>query len=177
MASQRIRVGDANAQQLRVYARDVHNLDVHANSGKDKIVGALQDAGLVPQESPADAFIEIPAAAGPETTAQHPVPAQNLDPAVFGAAMRAPEDVAAAPRYTIMIPKGPPGSVDPIPVGVNGYVISIRRGQKVNIPAQHLEVLQAAIRSDYETDEDGNILPDPVESPEFAVMVYGVAPG
>lgn len=172
-----VRVGDASAQQLRDYATVHHGLDVKPRSNRATVIAALQSAGALPAEGYDDK--DIPDLAAPTA----PVPAEGetspaLAPAPaaegFGAFERAPEDVRKAGRSVIMIAKQK-GGHDPVVVAVNGFAISIRRGQRVSIPNTHLEVLQNAIQQTYEMDEDGNTIETPIESPEYPLQVFGPA--
>lgn len=166
-----VRVDDATAAQLRAFATIHHGLDIPARANRGQIIATLESAGV----NMGDA-IEVPesaiAAPPAEVSGKRAAP---LEPEAFGKQMPMPEDIAQAPRVTILISKQK-GGVDPVPVGVNGYVISIRRGQKVSIPFPHFEVLQThAVELEYPVDDSGNIIADPVEVPRFPVQAYGLA--
>lgn len=168
-----VRVDDATAAQLRAFAQVAHGLDVPARANRDRILAIISAAGVEIGEA-----IEIPEGAlvGEEAAAPAAVKARAaaLEPDAFGAQMAMPDDIAKAPRISVMIAKQK-GGIDPVPVGVNGYVISIRRGQRVSIPLPHFEVLQAhAVELEYPIDDSGNIIADPVEVPRFPVQAFGV---
>lgn len=60
-----------------------------------------------------------------------------------------------------------------VPVGVNGKVYRIKRGVKVKVPAAVVEVLNNAVQTHYEEDENGDL--QPIESFSYQFTVFGEA--
>lgn len=53
------------------------------------------------------------------------------------------------------------GGDEPVPVGVNGRVMLVPRGEEVEIPQPYFEVLKNAVKHIYEPLKDGGINPIP----------------
>lgn len=82
------------------------------------------------------------------------------------------EVVKLAKRIRIMIHKSDrKDAVDPVPVSVNGYTITVARGQVVEIPEHFLEALENAVESHFTFMQDKNdpsiLLKDEREAPSY----------
>ncbi len=68
-------------------------------------------------------------------------------------------------------------AIDPVPLALNGHQITIRRGEKVDIPVEFLEVLELAVTTNYEQEtlKDGSTAMVPREAPSYPFMVLGAA--
>lgn len=151
----RISADDATAKDLRDFATTHHGIEVPTTANRAHIIALLETAGV--ELSGGVPVSNAPAGASGD----------------FGVTMKMPKEIAEQDRVTIMISKEK-GGIDPVPVAVNGYAVSIRRGQKVSIPMGHYRALMDSIELDYPTDQDGNIVNEPNEVPRFPVQVFGV---
>lgn len=67
------------------------------------------------------------------------------------------------------------GGERPIPVGVNGSVMWIPRGKKVDVPEPYVKVLRDAVQLHYEVDKDGQIVGEPREVQAYPFSEFGYA--
>ena len=163
MTQTKIPVASATDAQLREFGALHKGLSLHHNLGREKILAALSATGF-------DVINGEIEAAGPIETAPPPrpagVPAADAEEFIPGpqAEPRTPAQIAqyfrTGPRVRILIPaeKGK-GGQDDVPVGVNGYVIQIKRGVAVEIPEAHYKHLSSLYTAEYEQGPDGNMLP------------------
>lgn len=54
---------------------------------------------------------------------------------------------------TVLIGKDPENK-QPVPLGVNGRIIRVRRGEKVQIPAEFLDCLKNAVRMEWDAEAE-----------------------
>lgn len=145
-------VDDASVEDLRDFAITTCGLDLRANASRSTVIAALSDAQI-------DVSQGIPVSS---TASSNPG---------LGKRESMPKEIASTDRVQVLIAKEK-GAIDPVPVSVNGFTISIRRGERVSIPRPHLEVLQNSLEHDYPTDENGKIIGDPSEVSRFPLQVW-----
>lgn len=149
----KIAIAEATEAQLRRFASDTLGLDVARISKIETLRAKVREA---------HGHDEIMAADAPEPEA--------LQDAASPA--RAGKRAAASGKVKILIAAtDEKGGDEPIPVGVNGSVMLVPRGAPVEIPAAHYRVLASAVTDRYETDDAGNIKPDPRRVPRFPVTL------
>ncbi len=81
-------------------------------------------------------------------------------------------------RIKIMIMKsGDKHAIDPVPLSLNGHQITVKRGEKVDIPVEFLEILENATEYHYEqiTNSDLSTTMAKREAPSYPYQVLGVA--
>lgn len=69
------------------------------------------------------------------------------------------QELHSMPMYKIVVPrvdKNARNSIDPVPVGVNGVMYALRRGQPMWVPEAVKEVLDNATEVEYETVMEPN---------------------
>lgn len=150
MAAKKIPLKEASEAELRAFAQAHLGMEFDASArlasiraqvatawGKDEIVLALSDT------------------------------ADDLTPAGV-----APARVGAAPvpsgAVRIIIQRSDEvGGDEAVPVGVNGRVMLIPRGEPVTIPLAYFEVLQNAVTHRYESLRDGGLNPVPRAVPMY----------
>lgn len=148
----KINIHEASATQLAEFAITNYGLDVNHRMGSAVIKAKLATAGYDKD------FIEIDDAPAVETNARV-------------------ETVTAAPEprktKTIRIENQEAlyGGKQAVPVGVNGKVYLIKRGEDVEVPAEVIEVLKNAKRVVFDKDENGQpINPTYVPTHPFSIV-------
>ncbi len=68
------------------------------------------------------------------------------------------------------------GGKDPVPVGVNGKVMLIPRGEECEIPESYFEVLEHAVTYRYDALKDGGMDPEPRKVPLYPFQRLSAAP-
>jgi hypothetical protein len=91
------------------------------------------------------------------------------------------EVVKLAKRIRIMIHKTEKvDAVDPVPISVNGYTITVKRGEVVEIPEHFLEALENAVESHFTFKQDKSdpsvLLVDQHDAPSYPYSVNPRAP-
>lgn len=66
-----------------------------------------------------------------------------------------------------------PGGDEPVPLGVNGRVMLVPRGEEVEIPTAYFEVLKNAVTHRYEALKEGGLNPVPREVPMYPFQRIG----
>lgn len=151
------KIDDATAAELLGFARTHLGLEIDGRAGRAKVLAAIQSAGHEGDE--------ITVAANDMTVIEG-----------FGKLEPTPDELKGVERVRVVIPKSESGyAIDPVPVAVNGWAISIQRGKEVSIPKPHLDALLNAVEYRYMNDADGNVLSDPIEVPAYPVQVLGAA--
>lgn len=156
-------INDASASELSLYAQTNYGLDVRHTLGKEKILAALRTAGFDGDE------IETEEAT--ETGAQVVRPVvQSLTPA----------KQSKGPRRWVELEiheQEIPGGTEPQPVGVNGSLMYVPRGQRVEIPYEYYEVLKNARGVQYKAAPDEfTPIGEAREVPRLPMTVYRVDP-
>ncbi|MEO5368526.1 MAG: hypothetical protein H7833_00460 [Magnetococcus sp. DMHC-1] len=84
---------------------------------------------------------------------------------------KAGQDSKAGSKITITIQPAPDKNGNrPVPVGVNGSIMLIPRGKKVEVPAPYVEVLSNARQTVVEMDPDtGNVTESDILAYPFTV--------
>ena len=138
-------IDEATAAEIRAFALERCELDIHANANKATAAQRLRATW-------SEDWIEVPdgapAAEADTVDARPSPPAHTGEPGVD------PEDPNA--WYTIHIPLKQGGGIDQIvPVGVNGTIQLIKRGEKSEIRAPFLGVLKNSIEmQQFQEDPD-----------------------
>lgn len=74
---------------------------------------------------------------------------------LMGRDLQPSEVIKLAKRIRIMIHKSEKkDAVDPVPVSVNGYTVTIKRGEVVEIPEHFLEALENAVETHFTFSQD-----------------------
>lgn len=153
MPMQKIAMADASREQLHYFARTVLNLSVQGRPSADNLRAMIVQAGHEGDMIEVEADIE------------------SVQPARAVEAPKGPE----SDRVRIIIhTDGSVGGKAPVQVGVNGHIISIKRGVEVAIPYPHYDRLRKATRTEYEWDEVQG-LHSPREIPVYPFSVISGA--
>lgn len=132
-------INQATHDELLEYGRNTLGLSLQPNTGLEKLRAKIMEASD-------KAYITI---AEPE------VPAAQV-----GDEPRPVETQQAAPgrnmvRINIAVQEDA-GGKDPVPVGVNGKIMIIPRGEDVDIPEEYFEALSHAVSHKFDPNEDGD---------------------
>ena len=149
--NRQVKIAEANHSELLMFARDTLGLNLPPNTKVETLIARITAAWdkehiLVPEAEP-----EKPKQSGPK-------------PQPVTSAQEEPEK--AKVRVIIQVTEEA-GGADPVPVGVNGKVMLIPRGEEVDIPESYFEVLQHAITHKYEALPDGGMNPIPRKVPLY----------
>jgi hypothetical protein len=142
MSETKVKLSEATEAQMRQFAESYLGLSIPASARVETIRAKIQ-AAWGKDEIPVSADAEVsPVAQGPTIT---PEQASGTDE-----------------KVRIMIPiTDEAGGSDHVPVGVNGVVMLIPRGEPVSIPRRYFEVLKNAVTHRFEALPDGGINPVP----------------
>lgn len=154
MATKRIPIASASAEQLRDFATLTLGIDVHPNSNAAAIrgkMGAAWDKDYIDiEESDAPAAVV-------RTTPPDEIPETGKRDAQL---------------VELLIPvQEEAGGKDNVPLSVNGRVMLVPRGKPVKIRRPYFEVLARAVRVVYDQDREGNMLPRFV--PQYPYTLIG----
>jgi hypothetical protein len=148
MASKRISLIEATAEQLRDFATLNLGIEVPGKANKNAILGLISSAYDKD-------FIEVA-----ETDAPHDVER-----------VAAPSREATPDKRRILIQRSEePGGGDPVFVGVNGKGMLIERGKPQLVPLPYIEALDHAIKYVYSQDEDLDMIRREVPSYPFSYV-------
>lgn len=174
----KVALSNASLPQLRDHASITLGLDVGGLTTRPQFLARISEAtGVEPPYDGVmiDVFDQPVAAGGRVRDVPKPIPSAGEPPAA------APESGARAAKRVILIAKekGPGGS-DPVPVGVNGSIMLIPRGRKVEVPEPYVEVLRNAVQHIYDVAMDASGLVvglkgDPEQVPLYPVHEFGPA--
>lgn len=151
----KIAIEDATEEQLRTFASETLGISI-SPTAKLPAVRAKIRAAWDKAEILVEAGEETPEAPSPEDKPK--------------AKKAKAHDGEKMVTVHIGVTQGKDGK-EAVPVGVNGKVMLIPRGKNVEIPISYYQVLQNAIRQEYDTDEDGNIIPEPREVMQYPVQL------
>lgn len=132
-------ISEATHEQLLEYGRNTLGLSLQPNTGLDKLRAKIKEASDKPYITIADAASEAP------QVGDEPVP---VEPKQAGPGRN-------MVRINIAVTEEA-GGKDPVPVGVNGKIMIIPRGQDVDIPEEYYEALNHAVSHKYDPNEDGS---------------------
>lgn len=142
-----IQLSEATKSQLLEYANNVLGLSIHHATGEEKIRAQIMACGAE----------EI-------TVSDEPKVVENLNPVVTIADIQAPK----SEKVKILISRtDEAGGDEPVPVGVNGRIMLIPRGEVVEIPEPYYEALKNAVYYRYEPLKDGGMPTKPREVPAY----------
>jgi len=151
MSTKKIPLSDATASELADFAAKNLGLDVQYRMGADKIRALMAAAGYQ------------------KDTIEIEVPDAGNDPNA-----RVATGEAEAPRKMVMIQinnQPGPGGKEHVPVGVNGKVYLIKRGEPVKVPVEVVHVLENAKTTAYDRGPNGEpINPTDVLKHPFSVL-------
>lgn len=126
-------IQDATPEELRQFAR-VMGLEIGDREQSGTVLEKLRTSGYTSDE------ITIFEATTPKATGKAGVV----------------KDEKGRDCMMILIPEEDgPGGQDDVPVGVNGVVFQIKRGQPVKLPLEYIEVLNNAVEYRYPTAGNG----------------------
>lgn len=120
-------LAEATVTQLRSYAELVLALDIPPTANRNTIIGKIK---LVQPDVEAISLHDGP-------TAPAPAKAASIDP------------TATTVIINIQVVEEAAGGSEPVPVGVNGKVMLVPRGQWCEIPRDYLSVLMHAVETRY----------------------------
>lgn len=151
MSTKKIPLNDATASELADFGSKNLGLEVNFRMGADKIRATMAAAGYTKD------FIEVEA------------PDDKPDP---NARVASGEPEAPRKMVTIQINNQPgPGGKEHVPVGVNGKVYLIKRGEPVKVPIEVVHVLENAKTTAYDRGPNGEpINPTDVLKHPFSVL-------
>jgi hypothetical protein len=135
---------------------------------------ATAPAGSPPAELSSNGLAQIIAGAVTQGVAAGIALAQQNAPAALAVEHLPPIDPKevqselerqlAEPRYLVLISKGDKEALDPVPIGVNGFLRNVKRGEYAVITASMLEVLQ--------NSEETHINPESHEPYQVSAFPY-----
>lgn len=152
MSDKKIPIAQASKEQLRTFAEThlgiVMPPDAKTETLRAKVAAAWNKDEIVIQED---------APSQPQTGGSRAVPASAPNGKVKLIIQRTDDA----------------GGDEPVPVGVNGRVMLIPRGEEVEIPKPYFEVLKNAVKHIYEPLKDGGMNPIPRKVAMYPYQVLG----
>jgi hypothetical protein len=152
-------LADASLEELRAFAQNYLGIKIHPFMKVENARAKVREA-----TSKDSITVEVP---------------DEIMPIAGSAAGDAIIPFAAGDDEMVRVeifPTEAPGGDEPVPLGVNGAVIWVKRGQPERIPRRHFEVLKHSVETRYymQTDDEGL----PVMVPrEVSAYKYQVLPG
>lgn len=141
MSDIKIPVGEATAAQLREHATLRMGLEIDGRASANTILAKMREAGFDGEE------ITVLLPDAPTVPRVDPEEVGNRK-TVNGRKFRR----INIPRQDI------PGGEEPVPVGVNGRVMFVPRGEDCWVPEDYIEVLNHAVQAIYEAYDGSNQL-------------------
>ena len=145
MTTKTIQINEATKEELYAFAKSL-NLDVHHKAGAN----TLRDAINVVYDN--DSF---------------EVKADEQEEEVSKAKSNEDDEVTIT-----LVQSGDNSNQGAHPVGVNGSVMFIKFGEKSTIKRKYYDALLNAKEKYIPTDDQGNIVGDPIEKPRFAITTH-----
>lgn len=146
--NERVSIEEATAAQLRDFATITFGLELKGSENKPTMLGKLETVGY--------GLDDIPVM-GDLTPGPAPVSSDGKVPTI--------KNDKGEECYKILIQRdGEAGGDEPVPVGVNGVLMYIPRGEPVLVPVAYVEVLNNAVQFIYEPTENGLKAPRQVTS-------------
>lgn len=151
MSDKKIQIAQASKEQLRAFAEThlgiVMPPDAKTETLRAKVAAAWNKDEIVIQD-------DAPASTQPDRRA---------------APISAPDG-----KVKLIIQRtDDAGGDEPVPVGVNGRVMLVPRGEEVEIPKPYFEVLKNAVKHIYEPLKDGGMNPIPRKVPMYPYQQLG----
>jgi hypothetical protein len=145
MGMKKIAIGEATAEQLREFATVALGLELGGRENKQMLAGKIAEAW-------AQDHILI-------SDAKAPIPTGGPSP-VGGAFNRRPREAPGGEEgefevRIVIQTTDRPGGDEPVPVGVNGRMMWIPRGEPVWVPEKYVAVLNAAEEHVFEEYKEG----------------------
>lgn len=165
MSDNRVKIADANRDQLLAFANTHLGMNLPGNTLEDTVRARITAAwdkdyiDLGSGESVAAASTQASnsdVVQDSETPPQEPLPVTD--------AQKDPDREYV--RVHLMVTDEAGGS-DAVQVGVNGKVMLVPRGEDVDIPVEYFHVLQNAVEHRYDPLPDGGINPVPRVVPKY----------
>lgn len=158
MSEQKIALSEASEAQLRAFALAYLGIGFPHNAKAETMRARIRSAW-------SEEKIRVDIADEPSA------------PAVMSAAPqpgRPDQDPGEARSVKIIVQRtDDPGGDEPIPVGVNGRVMLVPRGEEVEIPEPYYEVLAHAVTHRYEALPDGGLSEEPRKVPMYPLQRLG----
>lgn len=145
-----IPLAEADEAQLRAFAQDYLGMTFPGNTKADTM-----RAKIMPAWNKSEIPVEVPSDAAVDQQEGSPPPAPNgqqHDPTKVRIIVQRTEDA---------------GGDEPVPVGVNGRLMLIPRGEEVSVPYPYFEVLQNAVKHIYDPLPEGGISNTPRKVPAY----------
>jgi len=149
--NRQIEIGKATHAELLTFARDTLGFNLPPNTKEETLRARIGAAWNKDHILVAEAVPDEPTQVGDQ-----PRPAT--------ADQQAPENDKV--RIIVQVTEEAGGN-EPVPVGVNGKVMLIPRGEEVDIPRSYFEVLKNAITHKYEAMPGGGMNPIPRKVPLY----------
>ena len=148
MTTKTIQIDEATREELYAFAKSL-NLEVHHKAGVNTLRDAIQ---LVYDE---DSF-----------EAQADEPQEKVSK---------PKSEKSDTKTITLVQSGDNSNQSAHPIGVNGSVMFIKFGEKSTIPRKYYDALVNAVEKYIPTDDQGNVIGDPIEKPRFAITTHSDA--
>lgn len=148
--SKKIALSEATREQMMAFAESTLGISVPHNIGADTLRARIAETWGKDEITVEDA---------PEQPAMHGSAPNPLSPQ---------QSAPGRNKVKLIIHKtDEPGGSEPVPVGVNGKVMLIPRGEPVEIPEDYYHALSNASRLHYDTDENGSLKLPPREIHQY----------
>jgi len=135
---------DATGPQMRAFAQTHLGMEFRHNEPNEKVRAAIAQAWAK------DEIIVV----------------EEEPQAKKASTQREPGPVADKVRLIVQRTEEAGGD-EPVPVGVNGRIMLIPRGEEVEIPVPYFEVWKNAIRYIYDANKEGGLNPVPRQVPAY----------
>lgn len=155
-----IPIEQADRDQLKEFAETYLGMNFPNNTKEETMRAKVKAAWSKPEIPVADREAQAEAAQA-EVEGQQGTP----PPPVTAEQQRQPDKVRV-----IIARTDEAGGDEPVPVGVNGRVMLVPRGEEVDIPPSYYEALQHAVKNIYERDDQGNLVPEPRKVPAYPIQ-------
>lgn len=166
MSYKQVPFDEATPEQLRAFAQDHLGLDIHHNTGIDKIRSKIRTAYQKEHILVEDV--------GGQPDA--PVVEQTVSVAQRTAAIKTEATKGTAKKVRIIINTSEEvGGEEPVPVGVNGSIMLIPRGKECEIPIAYFNVLKEAKRLVYDRGPNDELILPPREVQQYPFQVLALS--
>lgn len=156
MSTKSIPIADATEAQLRTFAETYLGISIAYNAKLETIRAKVSEAWSKPE-----IMVQDESAVENQTMAGAPPRPVTKD-----------QQPPSKDKVRLIIQRtDDAGGDEPVPVGVNGRVMLIPRGEEVDVPVSYFEVLKNAITHRYESLKDGGINPIPRKVPLYPYQI------
>lgn len=154
MSEKKVLLKDATGPQMRAFAEAYLGMTFRHNEANEKVRASIAEAWQKDEIIVNEPDAQEPLVGSPPRQATAEQAAKSSD------------------KVRIIIQRSEEaGGDEPVPVGVNGKVMLVPRGEPVEIPRPYFEVLQHAVKHVYEQLAEGGINPIPRQVPAYPFQV------